>query len=821
MKAFVFSLLVFCLLQHAAAQVSGRLAATGGRPIAFANVLLLRSADSVLVKAGLTNESGFYQINHIAPGRYRLQCSSIGYESWYSPVFELTATLQQKDFGTLVLTENNKQLNQVVVRAQRPLYQQRPEGTVINVENNVLTKGSSVLEVLERSPGVLIDRRNSNILLNGKEGVMVMLNGKLLRMSVDQVLSLLGSLSANEVEKIELLTTPPAGYDADGNAGIINIVLKKNKQEGTNGSLSLTGGYGWREKGTAGASFSHNKGKLDWYGSYTFSHDRSHGDFFGKGSEIMPVLGGPGSFLFWHVDKPVRDNHNAMAGLDVQLNTSTTMGASVNYNYSTMASIVENYAVYTIYTDSLLLFNSRINGKSRGNNVVSSVYAEKKISNDEELNLAFDYLYYDNNNPTTVQSSFRDTSGQATFTDNGAQFAPVQKGFSNTVIRVGVIKLDYTKQWNKNLKLETGIKGTYTKSTSLSGIEVLENNQWKIRTETLNNIVVKESIGAAYASVTAQINASSSLVVGARYEYAHTPMNDGKTGESIVNRKLGVLFPSLFYAKKLHENAALQFSYSKRISRPSYNDLSSFIAYNDPVSVFTGNPLLKPTITHNVKLGYHYRGYAFSLLFSRDNHPIVRYQLASGPGGNLVYISPQNLAWQNNLTLEALLPFKLNNWWSMHYGLVGGWRQYRVEYTPQPAEKSYFGYSVNFSQSFQLPAQFSAELSGWYNGISYNGTVKGGAVGALNAGIKKELKNNKGIIQLAVTDLLRTIHYNSDIGSVGKDAFSTKAHVKYNPESAKFPIIKLSYTRSFGSTTNSRRRQENNSADERERIRKD
>ena len=149
---------------------------------------------------------------------------------------------------------------------------------------------------------------------------------------------------------------------------------------------------------------------------------------------------------------------------------------------------------------------------------------------------------------------------------------------------------------------------------------------------------MKEGIGAAYASVNAQFNASTSLVVGARYEYSYTNMDDPKSGQSLVDRKLGVLFPSILFSKKLNENSELQLSYTKRISRPSYNDLASYVGYSDPTAVYTGNPFLKPTITNNIKLGYIYHDYSFSLLFSRDDHPITRYQLGQGPSKDLLYI---------------------------------------------------------------------------------------------------------------------------------------------------------------------------------------
>jgi iron complex outermembrane receptor protein len=366
------------------------------------------------------------------------------------------------------------------------------------------------------------------------------------------------------------------------------------------------------------------------------------------------------------------------------------------------------------------------------------------------------------------------------------------------------------------------MKATYTTSSSISGIESLVNGEWTSNDETSNRIYMKEGIGAMYASANTRINESTNLVIGARYEFAHTNMDNPKTGENIVDRKLGTLFPNIYFSKKLSGKSELQLSYTKRISRPAYNDLASYVGYADPTAVYTGNPFLKPTITHNFKVGYNYKTYSFSILFSRDNNAIVRYQLTQSPSADILFISPQNLNWQNNISLQANLPFSINNWWNMNFNLVGRFTRFKLDYTLHPLEKSYFAYSLNFSQNFKLPGNFSAELSGWYNSYSYDGTKKVDGFGTLNIGIKKELKNNGGSFQLSVSDISRTQIYRIHYGTLTEEAFSIKSYVIVTTESAKSPIIKLSYTRSFGSNNlRSQKNQGNVSEEERERVRKD
>lgn len=820
MKSWILHLLLFFLWQQVHAQVSGKLITVTGQPVPFANVLLLKDVDTSIVKTTLSDEAGRYQLSALVPGKYILRLASMGYESWDSPVFELTVSRPQKDFEPLVLKATARQLEAVTVRATKPLYEQQTAGIVVNVENSLLTKGSSVLALLERSPGVTIDYRNNSIALNGKSGVAVMLNGKLLRIPLDQVVGLLTGMSGNDVGKIELLTTPGAKYDAEGSAGIINIVMKKNRQPGMNGSLAVTGGYGKGEKGMGSIRLARNSASSNMYGSYSFSHNRTYSDMYIDSDQDMPVFGGQMNVLGWDTSKVVQNNHDVSLGFDKNITPKVLIGASVSYNSSSASSATVNRAIYHLLPDSLLHYAGAVNGMNRWRNAVADVYMEKEIREGEKINVDVDYLFFKNSNPSVVQSIFLDKAGAAAG-NNDPLFSPRQRGFANTAIHVGVVKADYTKALSKKVQLAAGLKGTYTKSVSSSRIESLINSEWVNRVETAQDIEMKEVIGAAYATVTTQINPALSLILGARYEYANTRMSNPVNGETTLNRRQGVLFPEISLSKKLTEESAWQLSYSKRISRPSYNDLASYVTYSDPTAVYTGNPLLRPTITHNIKVGYNYKGYTFSLLFNRDEHLIARYQLTEKPAANLLYVSPQNLLYQNNITLQVNLPWKVTDWWNMDYGFTGGLRQFKLDYTRVPVKKAYFGYTLNFNESFRLPEDFTVELSGWYNSFFYNGSIKVGAMGTLNAGVKKELKNNWGSIQLAWTDILRTVRINVYYGTLTEEAFAIKNHVVIRTESSAASVLKLTYTKSFGSGVKGPGKRDTGSKDEGERIRKD
>ncbi|TWI95053.1 outer membrane receptor protein involved in Fe transport [Mucilaginibacter frigoritolerans] len=798
MKYFLITLLFTAFLIPAFGQVSGILIDTANRPVAFATVSLMKS--NIQVSTLLSDEKGAFQLDGVISGNYQLKVSMVGYQTWLSSIIEVSAMQRKIDLGRIVLKENKQQLGEVVIRANKPAVEQQAGGLTVNVQNSILTKGSSALQVLQQSPGVVLNPSNNTIALNGKPGVNVMIDGKLLRLSPDQLVSMLSGMSADNIEKIELLNTPPANYDAEGNAGLINIVTKKNKRKGTNGSLTATAGYGVGEKASAAVSVNHNSGNINWYSNYSYQHDRSYDKIFADGTENVGVVGGPVTFNYTGLGKPLTNDESASGGVDIHLNPKTTVGGNFYYSFGQYDQIDNNYGFYALKPDSVLVFNSHITGINHANNLMSSLYWERTISKTEKIRADADYLAYHTNITNNVQSSFLNNQGK-TAGAGDSLYSPLQRSLANTLIQVGVAKVDYSGQLNAKWKIESGIKGTYTHTSSSSGIENLVDGQWIANSVGLDgDLAYNETIGAVYAMLTAQLDTATNLVIGGRYEYSRNVTEPGTSALYAIDRKLGMLFPDIVFSKKLSADAGWQLSYTSRISRPSYNDLAAFVTYNDPVSVFTGNPMLLPTVSHNLKFGFNKSGYLFSLLVSRDDHPILETQITTGSTPGLVYLRPENADWQNSITLQATIPVKISDWWNMSYTITGGPKQYRVSYTPQAFEKAYLSGTFNFTETFSLPKHFSAELSGYYNSPSYYGNFSSNSNSMINLGFKKELENNGGTFQLSVSDLLNDANYRSKLGELTRDAFSSSASVGYLAETSRVPVFKLTYYRSFGSS---------------------
>lgn len=816
MKPFVICLLFLFAAAGAWAQVSGRVVETNGQPVSYATAALMRPADSTIVNSALANDSGIFRIDGVRAGSYILRVTAVGYQTYKSTAFQVTQG-QQTNLGRLLMKQSGRQLKEVVVRSARPQVQQTAQGITVNPQNSILTQGSSVLEVLQRSPGVIIDQHNNTIALNGKTGVMVMIDGRLMRMSMDQLITMLGSMGADNIAQIELMNTPPAKYDAEGNAGIINIVTKKNKKRGTNGSATLSAGYGMYEKASAALNLNHNTGKVNLYGSYSYWHDHDYGYLHAVGSQNSAPVGGQSDFNYTGISKPVSNYNEGSVGADIKLDTATTIGASADYWGGGNTNHPHNYGYYLFEDGHSLNYNSLFNNSSHVGNAITNLYLDKDMSGGQKIRADVDYLYYTTRSLSNSNSSFTDNQGNPAG-NSDSLYSPVQRDFGNTRINVLIGKVDYSKQLNKSAKLEAGLKETYSRTNASSGIEDFQNGVWVDNTVgSANNFVTYEKISAGYLTLNFQLGSATSLVAGARYEYSHNYTDKSADSNYRVDRKLGRLFPSVFFSRKINDHSSWQISYTERITRPSYSELASYVSYNDPVSVFTGNPLLKPAITRNLKFGYNDHDYLFSLLFSRDQHPILGIQSTTGPVSGVVYLRPENGDWQNAITLQATLPFKINRWWDMSYTFTGGLTQYQISFTPHPFEKTFLGGSLNFSENFKFSHGFSAELSGYYNSPSYNANWYAFSNTIVNLGLKKDV--GKGSLKLSVSDLFRSGSYRSTLGSLTTDAFNSKVRIIYSPETRYGTIVKLTYYRPFGSTGSKiREKRDSGSADERSRL---
>lgn len=818
MKSILFSMLFIAATQPVYSQLQGKVVNEQGAPIPFVNVLLLNASDSTMISGALSADDGHFEIDNIPideskTGSYILRLSLLGFENWYSDSFNYSLAQPVKDFGTLLLSEETILMDGVMVRAQRMQIEQSIEGTTVNVQSSLMSRGSSALQVLERSPGVMLDQRNNELMLNGKSGTLLMINGRPVRMAPSEVISLLEGMSADNLAKVELLTNPSAKYDAEGSAGIINLVTNQKDDEGTNGSASISAGYGWGAKEAHSINLNHRNGSINYYGAYSYNYDHYFTDFHGLGSQSIPSLGGEVNLDFKNNSTRKRGSHNATAGMEKEFGSGILLGGNIIYTNSTIRTSIYNDGNYIFEDDSFLHADINVSGKAVQNNLNTSLYTEKQLKNDGKISFDANHIYYNNFAPTQVESTYKDVNGDLTDPENEI-YSPGNRGESMTNINIGVVKLDYETRIGSNMKLESGIKGSISKTGNEAIIESLRDNTWVADERNRSNMEINEKIGASYLSFHVSFDSLTTLTTGFRYEYW-----DRDFSEEGLDRRFGKLFPSTFLSRTLSASSSLQLAYNRRITQPDYHDLTNFLRYNDPTSVFTGTPGLQPAISDNLKLGYQFIDKNISLVYTYETNPIARFQIVENDRSDLVIIAPQNIDYIRSLGAQAHIPVGITRWWNLTTGGTVSSRRFKLSYTRQPVTKSYIAYNFYLNQSFLLPKDFSVELSGFYNSDHYNGSVAVQGYGALNFGFKKDFKNNYGSLQFSITDILESMTIRSEYGALTEEAFNSRTTVKFQPESAHARIFRLSYSINFGNIkTKGFRQRQSGSQEERSRI---
>jgi len=790
MKSYIFYFVFFISIK-CYAQLKGKVLNTLNEPIAYANVILFNNKDKSVVKGIITNEEGDFEIHAVNAGNYFLKVDLLTYNSWQSKVF-IYKLNEEKIFPKIILKESSELLNEITINSTKKLIKNTREGNIINVQESILTKGSSVLQLLERSPGVILDQRNNSFSLNGKSNATIMINGKVIRIPTSEIISMLNGMSADTIEKIELLTNPSSRYDADGNAGIINIVTSKNENIGFKGSTNVSLGYGTGEKQTTSVSLNYGEEKINTYGSYSFSYDDTLDGWRGVGSTNIPVFNGITFIDFSSKTRRIDRSHNLNLGLDYQINKSKILGASFLFNASSPNINTNNLGLYNFQVNPFLHARIHLNANGNWKNYNVSSFFETSF-NKSTLTTTVDYIHYNNQTPNFVKSLYFDENEQP-FQPDGDIYNTGNRGTNETNINIGVVKLDYKKNINEKFTFETGVKGSASKTINKAQIEIEQNGIFVSDDRFINDLESEEQIAAVYSQGNYDINDKYNLQIGFRYEYWNQVFDD-----TSLNRSFGKIFSTVFLTKKISDTKNWNLAYTKRITRPNYVDLASYLTYNSPTSVFTGNPQLLPAITNSLNFTFNYKSYSFSFIGTLEDSPIAYYQVTEDSRSDLAIIAPQNLEFQNSLDFQTNIPLRITNWWDMNFNGTIGYRTFKLQHTPIPTINDYIHYNFNGSQSFKVNDKLSLELSGWYTSNHFNGSSEVGGFGALNAGIKKSFKNGSSI-QFSVTDILQSIIIEASIGSLTQEAYDNFFSVNYQPESTRASIFRLSYTYSFGNS---------------------
>ncbi len=779
--------------------ITGLIQGNDGGPMAYSNVLLLKANDSTLVKGTLAQEDGTFELDNVSTGSYIVQGSMIGYKSTNSKPFDLDHDYQVE---TIILS-GFEALDEVVIVAKKQLFEQKIDRMVINVESSIVSSGSSALEILERSPGVLVNRQSNAISLAGKDGVVIMINGKTSYVPVSSVVQILEGMSADNIETIELITTPPANFDAEGNAGFINIVLKKRADLGLNGSYSLSAGYGKGGTTSNNLNFNYRKNKINLFGSYSYSNDK-RAELWSTSRQYEDN----NNLLFTKTvtDRdPSQPNHNYRLGVDFQVTEKTIVGFLANGfdNRWSMDAFNENFdtenGIPTAYVD---LVNTEVNHKKHYG---INFNVKHDFTKDKFISFDIDYLNYDFNNPTDYANSFYDEN--RVFINE-----ELLRSRKNTPLQTWVGKFDYSNKINDKIKIEFGGKGTKNNFENDVSIEDLVGNSWIIDPSLTNKSNLDEKILAGYGSLDYNFSEKISVKLGMRYEYTDTFL-DTDTEGAVVDRQYGEWFPSIFLNRKFNDNLSMNLSYSRRITRPTFNDLAPFIIFIDPNTFLTGNASLQPAISNSAKYAINYKSYFFSLQYTNEDSSIAIFQeFIDEDTGRLIF-EASNLDYTKTFSTALGFPFKISDWWKTQNNLTFVKQKVRTFYNDDPIELSLGNFSANSSHSFKISNKFSAEISGFYNGPSFFGSAKYDEVYGINIGFQQKFSDKWGTLKFSINDILDSVKFT---GGTDLPEQNIKTRNVFNFSNRTFT---LTYSRNFGNQKlASKRERETGSEEERRRV---
>ncbi len=776
-------LLTICInILCAQSNLTGTIKDDKNQGVAFANVLLLSSGDSTLIRGAVAGEDGHFEINNVTPGTYLLRITMISFVDHFSEPFSINENSPGKDFGTISLSEDAVLMNGVEVVAKKPLFEQKIDRLVVNVANSITSSGTNALEVLERTPGVVVNHQSNTLSISGKSGVVVMINGRINYMPADAVVRLLAGMSSDNIEKIEVITTPPAGFDAEGNAGYINIVLKKSLDDGLNGSYGASVGYGKGEQLNGNLNFNYRQGKINLYGDYSYSRDAAEQIFafyrrIGLGGDILETD-----------TKSIRDpgtnNHNARLGFDYQLDKKNVIGVLVD-GYDTkwlMDAVNTSYVSRNGQLDtSILINNHELNQwKHIGGNLnVQHTFAEGR-----QLTFDGNILAYKDNNPTQYVNNYSDGEGNFLFSDES-------RAHKLTPINIKVGKIDFTTGIGKRMKLETGVKGTISHFSNDVGVDYKKASEWVAEDTLTAKYDLNEKIFAGYASIETPLVAKVTLKAGLRYE--NTNSNLGSEEQpNIVDRQFGKWFPSVFLSRDFNENNSINLAYSKRITRPTFDDMAPFIIFLDPSTFFSGNPALQPATSDNFKIGLRHKSILFSVEYSVEDSSIAQFQSSVIPGTNKELLFAENLKDTRTLNLTLTLPLTPVKWWNMSYNIIGGSQQTRKYFDGKLTKFDFAGFGLFSTQTITLPADFTFEATGYYGSGGLFGVVKISGYGAINVGLQKKFGDNGGTLRIGYDDVFNTQKF-SGISDLPEQNQYFRASLRFSQ-----PTIKISFSQNFG-----------------------
>jgi hypothetical protein len=805
---FIFTLIKVSA-QNTENTISGAVRDTRNEVIPGATVKLLKTADSSMVQGEITDIDGKFRFRKVVPATYFISITAMGQKPFNSvPVTIDEAHPSVTMPPVILLPAKNIELNEVTVKAKKPLIVQEIDRTVVNVESMISSATSNTLEVLGKTPGVTVST-NGDISLNGKSGVMVLIDGRSTYMSGQDLAAYLKSLPGGVLDKIELIDNPPARYDASGNA-IIDIRLKKSRAGGLTGSVSFGASMGKYARNNNAVNLNYNRKKVNLFANLGYNHEKNYSlDAYDR--RFYTIDSKPSSFVDLVNHQTSRNNgFNANFGMDFAATPKTTYGLIVNLNGGKRKGTLD-------YESTNFNAEHQPEAIGRGENRAHDQRDNKSFNLNmlhkfntagRELAVDANYLRYDSQGNQTIRNATFDPNGATTGKEEFLYRIP-------SLINIYTAKADYSHPLKNKAKMDAGFKSSIVDNDIVfdhfnvnEGIQTIDNRR-------SNHFKYHENINAAY------INGQKSwtrfaVQLGVRVENTEARGNqignDSVPGMQFTKSYTG-LFPSAFFSYKLDKkgNNTLVLMAVRRINRPNYQLLNPFVVFKDQYSYTSGNPRVTPQYQNRLELKYQHKQF-LNMGLSYNKFTDVIFQTTQAVG-EIFTTRPENIANGYMVLLNTTVSASPTKWWYTNTTL----RLSRMEiqgsvYTEQLSFETNIA-RLELNNYFTMKNGWTAELGGYYASRDLNGQTVTSGMYRVNAAIQKKIWKGKGNISLSAEDIFHTwIYHNRSLSLRQSEYFQTSE--------SDTQRVGLSLSYRFGKDTFARKRRHNNNAsdDEKGRI---
>ncbi len=758
MKILTTTLLWLCATLSLSAQnasIRGQLQNKAGEAVSFANVGLYRSADGSLYKAGATDEAGIFEMRGLGAGAYLLKTSALGFDNFEQAGIQLLEN-QRLELGVLALSATGIQLEEMTVKASRVLVEIKPDRTIFNVEGTINSTGSDAITLLRKAPSVTVDN-NDNISVLGRAGVLLYVDGKRLPLTGEDLTNYLQNLPAEQIDRIEIITNPGAKYEAEGNAGIIDIRLKRDQNVGANGSVNATYSQGVYHRANLSGSGNYRNKRFNAFGTAGL------GD--GAGFNNMDFF----SYLNGMVQDETNkrnnewDNYNYRAGADFFLGEKHTLGLLVSAgNNKRIGRGINRITLAQQSTpqliDSILVATSTENNRRDQQTYNLNYRFDNKKGG--SLNVDLDYGNYFNGSKRYQPNRYFNA------TENDVLTEIVNSFDTPSDIDILTFQVDgEDKVWGGVMSVGTKFSQVISDNTFLF---YDEPNGAPIRNDRRSNrFKYDEKVYAAYVNFARPINKKWNFTAGLRAELtdasgdlqAFLP----ELEEPPVLFNYLSWFPNAGLTWDLAENHSLALNAGRRINRPDYNVLNPFNNQLSQLSYEKGNPFLRPEIVNNLELGYTLaHRYNFKLGYSRTTDQITRLIAPDTIDPRAGYITWDNLASQTVVSFNVSVPVQIFKWWNVYCNASAAHQDNQADYGEGGVvDVQAFTYNIYQQHTFDMPLGIKGEISGYYSGPGiWGGVFLYESSWGLNLGLQRKFLHDRLNVRLSADDIFYETGWN-------------------------------------------------------------